>query len=61
MDKIMPYVRPLIFIIFGTVIYIQDINGFVPAYAVLIGCYVYAAVRAYLIFKKQKEDTNKED
>ena len=61
MDKIMPYVRPLIFIIFGTVIYVKDINGIVPAYAVLIGCYTYAAGRAYFIFKQQKEASNKEN
>ena len=52
----MPYVRPLMFIIFGTVIYMKNINGFVPAYAVLIGCYVYAGFRTYFIYKKQKEE-----
>ena len=54
MDKIMPYIRPVIFIVFGTVILVRDINGFIPAYAVFIGCICYALGRAYFIYKKEK-------
>jgi hypothetical protein len=57
MDKIMPYVRPLIFVIFGTVILVKDINnGFIPAYAVFVGCVIYAVLRAYFVYKKQKTE-----
>ena len=55
MDKLMPYIRPVIFAVFGTVILVQDINGFIPAYAVFIGCIIYAVTRAYFIYKKRND------
>jgi hypothetical protein len=54
MDEIMRYIRPIIFVVFGTVILVKDINGFVPAYVVFLGCLAYALFRAYLIYKKPK-------
>ena len=48
----MPYIRPLLIVIFGTVIWVKDINGFLPSYAIAIGCYIYGGARSYFLFKK---------
>ena len=48
----MPYIRPLLIVIFGTIIWVKDINGFLPGYVIAIGCYIYGAVRSYFLYKK---------
>jgi len=57
MDKILPYLRPALFFVFGTIIWVKQINAFMPAWSIAILCYVYGGVRGYFVWK----DASKKD
>ncbi|MDB4835440.1 hypothetical protein OAH12_02515 [Cyclobacteriaceae bacterium] len=58
MDKVLPYVRPLIIVVFGLTIWIRGIETFVPSWVTFVLCLIYGGVRTYFVWKKNQISEN---
>lgn len=56
MAKISPYLRPIIIIVFGLIIWIRKIDTFIDSWLIASMCLVYGLLRAYFVYRKQSDD-----
>ena len=56
MIKIAPYLRPIIIIIFGLIIWFRQLDTFVDAWVIRCICFVYGFLRAYLVYRKRSDN-----
>ena len=56
MAKISPYLRPMIIIIFGLIIWFRKIDAFIDSWLIACICFVYGILRAYFVYRKQSSN-----
>lgn len=54
MDKITPYLRPLVIVVFGLIIWYRKLDTFVDAWVIGCLCLAYGLLRAFFVWKKSR-------